>query len=75
MFKGTAYDFMGMTRARMKRRTAYNDQILQRTIHGTVRRYTAKKYGGILVKKFDPAASDVSFYGAKADAAIRQLYG
>lgn len=33
---------------------------------GTVRRYTAK-HGDVLVKKFDPQADDISFYGAKAD--------
>lgn len=64
--KGTAYDFMGMTRARMK--TAHGIQWPCPTEDhpGTQRRYTAK-YGDVMVKKFDPHAEDVSFYGAKAD--------
>jgi len=64
--KGTAYDFMGMTRARMK--TAHGIQWPCPTEDhpGTLRRYTAK-HGDVLVKKFDPQATDVSFYGAKAD--------
>jgi nitrate reductase NapA len=33
---------------------------------GTLRRYTAK-YGDPLVKKYDPKASDISFYGNPAD--------
>ncbi len=64
--KGTAYDFMGMTRARMK--TAHGIQWPCPTEDhpGTVRRYTAK-YGDPLVRKIDPLADDVLFYGAKGD--------
>jgi len=64
--KNTAYDFMGMTRARMKKAHGIQWPCPTEDHPGTVRRYTAK-YGDVLVKKFDPAASDVSFYGAKAD--------
>ena len=64
--KGTAYDFMGMTRARMKEAHGIQWPCPSEDHPGTVRRYTAK-HGDILVKKFDPAASDVSFYGAKKD--------
>lgn len=64
--KGTAYDFMGMTRARMKKAHGIQWPCPTEDHPGTVRRYTAK-YGDVLVKKFDPKAADVSFYGAKAD--------
>lgn len=64
--KGTAYDFMGMTRARMKKAHGIQWPCPTEDHPGTVRRYTAK-YGDIMVKKFDPQAADVSFYGAKAD--------
>jgi len=65
--KGTAYDFMGMTRARMKKAHGMQWPCPTEDHPGTVRRYTAK-YGDPLLKKFDPQATDVSFYGAKADA-------
>jgi nitrate reductase NapA len=64
--KGTAYDFMGMTRARMKKAHGIQWPCPTEDHPGTVRRYTAK-YGDPLVKKFDPEAADVSFYGAKPD--------
>lgn len=64
--KGTAYDFMGMTRARMKKAHGILWPCPTEGHLGTLRRYTAK-YGDVLVKKFDPKATDVSFYGAKAD--------
>jgi nitrate reductase NapA len=64
--KGTAYDFMGMTRARLKKAHGIQWPCPTEDHPGTVRRYTAK-YGDPLVKKFDANASDVSFYGAKAD--------
>jgi nitrate reductase NapA len=64
--KGTAYDFMGMTRARMKKAHGIQWPCPTEDHPGTVRRYTAK-HGDVLVKKFDPQAADVSFYGAKAD--------
>ncbi len=64
--KGTAYDFMGMTRARMKREHGMQWPCPTEDHPGTVRRYTAK-FGDPLLHKFDPQASDVSFYGAKAD--------
>lgn len=64
--KGTAYDFMGMTRQRLKKAHGILWPCPTEDHPGTVRRYTAK-YGDPLVKKFDPQASDVSFYGAKVD--------
>ncbi|MFZ5995931.1 MAG: molybdopterin oxidoreductase family protein [Nitrospirota bacterium] len=64
--KGTAYDFMGMTRARMKKAHGILWPCPTEDHPGTLRRYTAK-YGDPLLKKFDPDAKDVSFYGAKAD--------
>jgi len=64
--KGTAYDFMGMTRARLKKAHGIQWPCPTEDHPGTVRRYTAK-HGDPLVKKFDPQAQDVSFYGAKAD--------
>ncbi|MEW6116073.1 MAG: nitrate reductase [Nitrospirota bacterium] len=64
--KGTAYDFMGMTRARMKKAHGILWPCPTEDHPGTLRRYTAK-YGDPLLKKFDPNAKDVSFYGAKAD--------
>jgi nitrate reductase NapA len=64
--KGTAYDFMGMTRARMKKAHGLQWPLPTEDHPGTMRRYTAK-YGDTLVKKFDPQAADVSFYGNKAD--------
>ena len=64
--KGTAYDFMGMTRARLKKAHGIQWPCPTEDHPGTVRRYTAK-HGDVLVKKFDPQAADVSFYGAKAD--------
>ncbi len=64
--KDTAYDFMGMTRSRMKKEHGILWPAPTEDHPGTVRRYTAK-YDDILVKKFDPQATDVSFYGAKAD--------
>jgi nitrate reductase NapA len=64
--KGTAYDFMGMTRARMKKAHGMQWPCPTEDHPGTLRRYTAK-HGDVLVKKFDPEAADVSFYGAKAD--------
>jgi nitrate reductase NapA len=63
---GTAYDFMGMTRDRMKKAHGLQWPIPAVSHPGTLRRYTAK-YGDPLVKKFDPAASDISFYGNKPD--------
>lgn len=62
--KGTAYDFMGMTRARLKKAHGIQWPCPTEDHPGTARRYTAK-YGDPLVKKFDPAADDVSFYGSK----------
>jgi nitrate reductase NapA len=67
--KGTAYDFMGMTRARMKKAHGIQWPCPTEDHPGTQRRYTAK-YGDSLVKKFDPAAEDVSFYGSKDRKAI-----
>jgi nitrate reductase NapA len=64
--KGTAYDFMGMTRSRMKKAHGILWPCPTEDHPGTTRRYTAK-YGDPQVKKFDPQATDVSFYGAKAD--------
>ena len=64
--KGTAYDFMGMTRPRMKKAHGILWPCPAEDHPGTMRRYTAK-YGDPQVKKFDPQATDVSFYGAKAD--------
>ncbi|GAB4540398.1 MAG: nitrate reductase [Thermodesulfovibrionia bacterium] len=64
--KDTAYDFMGMTRERMKKAHGIQWPTPTEDHPGTVRRYTAR-YGDVLVKKFDPEATDVSFYGAKAD--------
>jgi nitrate reductase NapA len=64
--KGTAYDFMGMTRARLKKAHGIQWPCPTEDHPGTQRRYTAK-HGDPLVKKFDPQAADVSFYGAKAD--------
>jgi len=64
--KGTAYDFMGMTRARMKKAHGILWPAPTEDHPGTLRRYTLK-YGDPLLKKFDPQATDVSFYGAKAD--------
>ena len=64
--QGTAYDFMGMTRARLKKASGLMWPLPDAGHAGTLRRYTAK-YGDQLVKKFDPAASDISFYGNKAD--------
>ncbi len=62
--KGTAYDFMGMTRERLKKAHGIQWPCPTEDHPGTVRRYTAV-YGDPLVKKFDPAAADVSFYGSK----------
>jgi nitrate reductase NapA len=62
--KGTAYDFMGMTRARLKKAHGIQWPCPTEDHPGTVRRYTAK-YGDMLVKKFDPDTTDVSFYGNK----------
>ncbi len=67
--KGTAYDFMGMTRARLKAAHGIQWPCPTEDHPGTVRRYTAK-YGDPMVKKFDPAAEDVSFYGSKDKKAI-----
>lgn len=64
--KDTAYDFMGMTRERMKKAHGIQWPTPTEDHPGTVRRYTAK-HGDVLVKKFDPEATDISFYGAKAD--------
>ncbi len=64
--KGTAYDFMGMTRDRLKVAHGLQWPCPTEDHPGTVRRYTAK-HGDILVKQFDPKAEDVSFYGAKKD--------
>lgn len=64
--KGTAYDFMGMTRARMKKAHGIQWPCPTEAHPGTLRRFT-KKHGDVMVAKFDPAAEDVSFYGAKAD--------
>lgn len=64
--KGTAYDFMGMTRARMKREHGLRWPCPTEDHPGTERRYTAR-YGDPLLHKFDPQAADISFYGAKAD--------
>jgi nitrate reductase NapA len=62
--KGTAYDFMGMTRARMKKAHGIQWPCPTEDHPGTQRRFTAK-YGDPMVKKFDPEAVDVSFYGQK----------
>jgi len=67
--KGTAYDFMGMTRARMKKAHGLQWPCPTEDHPGTVRRYTAK-HGDVLVKKFDPQAEDVSFYGQKDHKAV-----
>jgi nitrate reductase NapA len=64
--KGTAYDFMGMTRARMRAAHGILWPCPTEDHPGTLRRYTAK-YGDPLIKKFVPNVVDVSFYGAKAD--------
>jgi nitrate reductase NapA len=64
--EGTAYDFMGMTRKRMKEAHGIQWPAPAEDHPGTTRRYTAK-YGDTLVRKFDPSASDISFYGAKPD--------
>lgn len=64
--KGTVYDFMGMTRSRMKKEHGILWPCPTEDHPGTMRRYTAK-YGDSVLKKFDPQASDISFYGAKAD--------
>ena len=64
--RGTAYDFMGMTRARMKKAHGILWPCPTEDHPGTLRRYTAK-HGDPLLKKFAPEAYDVSFYGAKAD--------
>lgn len=64
--KNTAYDFTGMTRPRMKKAHGILWPCPAEDHPGTLRRYTAK-YGDVLVKKFDPQAEDISFYGAKAD--------
>jgi nitrate reductase NapA len=64
--KGTAYDFMGMTRSRLKKAHGMQWPCPTEDHPGTVRRYTAK-HGDPILKKFDPQAIDVSFYGAKAD--------
>lgn len=64
--KGTAYDFMGMTRARLKKAHGIQWPCPTKNHPGTQRRYTAK-YGDPLLKKFDPKATDISFYGAKAN--------
>lgn len=64
--RGTAYDFMGMTRDRLKKSHGIQWPCPTEDHPGTIRRYTAK-YGDPLVKKFDPQAADVSFYGAKSD--------
>jgi len=64
--KGTVYDFMGMTRARMKKEHGILWPAPTENHPGTLRRYTLK-YGDPLLKKFDPQAQDISFYGAKAD--------
>ncbi len=64
--KGTAYDFMGMTRARMRSAHGILWPCPTEDHPGTLRRYTAK-YGDPLIKKFVPDVVDVSFYGAKAD--------
>ncbi len=64
--QGTAYDFMGMTRARLKKAHGIQWPCPTKDHPGTLRRYTAK-HGDPLVRKFDPQATDVSFYGAKAD--------
>jgi nitrate reductase NapA len=67
--KGTAYDFMGMTRSRLKAAHGIQWPCPTEDHPGTVRRYTAK-YGDPMVKKFDPSAEDVSFYGSKDKKAI-----
>jgi nitrate reductase NapA len=64
--KGTAYDFMGMTRARMRAAHGILWPCPTEDHPGTLRRYTAK-YGDPLIKKFVPDVADVAFYGAKAD--------
>jgi len=71
--KGTAYDFMGMTRSRMKKAHGILWPCPTEDHPGTLRRYTAK-YGDPQVKKFDPQASDVSFYGAKADGNMATVW-
>ncbi|HEX9714967.1 MAG TPA: molybdopterin oxidoreductase family protein, partial [Desulfurivibrionaceae bacterium] len=63
--KGTAYDFMGMTRARMKKAHGLQWPCPTESHPGTVRRYTSEY--DVLVKQQDPKAEGVSFYSAKAD--------
>jgi len=63
--KGTAYDFMGMTRPRMKKAHGIQWPCPTEDHPGTVRRYTAKY--DTLVKHYDPNATDVLFYSGKAD--------
>jgi nitrate reductase NapA len=67
--RGTAYDFMGMTRERLKKAHGIQWPCPTEDHPGTLRRYTAK-YGDPMVKKFDPGAEDVSFYGSKDKKAI-----
>jgi nitrate reductase NapA len=66
--KNTVYDFWGMTRARLIKEHGMLWPVPTEDYPapGTLRRYTAK-YGDPLVKKFDPKAEDVSFYGNPAD--------
>lgn len=64
--KDTPYDFMGMTRERMKKAHGILWPCPTEDHPGTLRRYTVK-YGDPLIKKFDPNAKDISFYGNKAD--------
>jgi nitrate reductase NapA len=63
--KGTAYDFMGMTRARMKKAHGLQWPCPTESHPGTVRRYTSEY--DVLVKQQDPKAEGISFYSAKAD--------
>lgn len=64
--QGTVYDLMGMIRARLKESRGMQWPCPKKSHPGTVRRYTAR-HGDTLVKKFDPDAEDISFYGAKED--------
>lgn len=64
--RGTAYDFTGMTRERLRKAHGIQWPCPDVDHPGTLRRYTVK-YGDPLVKKFDPNAKDISFYGNKVD--------
>jgi nitrate reductase NapA len=66
--KDTVYNFWGMTRERLIKEHGMLWPVPDEKYPapGTLRRYTAK-YGDPLVKKYDPTATDISFYGNPAD--------